>query len=84
MYRSVAAYPEALGFSLKPPKWLKKLVGGAVGAVGQAQQAVTAVGANYPTTPTAPAAPVDEGLPGWVIPAGLGLLVVLLVMRRRR
>lgn len=74
MYRCA---PNGLGFSLKPPAWLTNLVGGA-------NQVVTALNpaANPTPTPTSLNVSADTNpIPSWVVPAGVGLLIVLLGMR---
>lgn len=72
---------DGLGFSLKPPRWLRNIVGKVAGGATEAQAAVQAVQGNYPAVPPQPS--FTESMPGWLIPAAIGV-GLLLVMKGRR
>jgi hypothetical protein len=88
VYRTVYQ-PSGLGFSLKPPAWLRNIVSTVTGGAQQTQAAVNAVSAQYAPPPASSGSPTGAAMaagemPGWVIPAGIGLLAVLLFMRGRK
>ena len=91
MYRSSAD----LGFSLKPPTWLTNIfnaaqtgINVAQAAANQSRDVLVAAGSTQPlgvpavTTPTQLRVGGDAGIPGWVLPAAVIGLAVLLVSRR--
>lgn len=90
MYRTIqgplrgwAPQDDGLGFSLKPPKWLRNAVSKAVGIVTQGQAAVDAVNTNYDPGAGRPQNYGNE-MPSWVLPVGLGVVAFLLLNKRGR
>lgn len=84
MYRNVSYDPTGMGFSLKPPAWLRNIVSKVSSGAQQVEAATTAVASNYQAPGPSGATPAAAELPPWLIPAGLGLLAVLFLMRGRR
>lgn len=85
MYHTVN--DNGLGFSLKPPAWLRQGVATLFKGATQAKDAVNAVSSatNPPGVPAGDATPTPypSEMPGWVVPAAIGLGLVLFMRGRK-
>ena len=77
MYRTVDS---GMGFSLKPPKWLRNLAHQASSAVQEVEGAVDTLSTRNQAPPQS-LIPAD--LPSWVLPVGLAAVAWLMFGRKR-
>lgn len=83
MYRPVS---NAMGFSLKPPKWLRNIVSSVTGGAVKVTNPLQPTGTPAAGTPSA----LDfsgGNTPSWVMPAVIGggaLLAILLLRKGKR
>lgn len=86
MYRYQSDHLYGMGFSLKPPKWLRNLAATITGGAAKVQTTVdAATAANQPAAPT-PGQQINAALgeiPSWVLPVAIASIGAIFLLRKR-
>lgn len=74
-----------LGFSLKPPKWLRNLAAGLTSGAAKVQTTVDAASkaAGGGGSSDSYSFDVPSKVPSWVVPVGLGIAVLAMMKGRK-